>query len=407
MAENQNDPPLAGKAKPSSLTEFEIKALKLQKEGKNEEVQKEIQAKKLVKEVPKEEPKQAVASTEDMRLYENIVQKVNNPIPLDQVPPKYRAQIEEGMALLKSIVEDKKLLEELKKAHDEAFKDKPAEQVLRAPILPDDLLPEVRLKESGDVSKIEAPIKEPAKEVKIEEKAEERPKTKEEKITFINDINSPAVENMRPSPMKTEEPKQKQTIEIDNDLAKLPDMQLLDACPHCGWDLKKHDPTEVSDEDKYDFVQSVLGNIRFKKRYELLGGKYVVVFRALTSKESDMAFRQIVIDGQRDLKNMAAGGQDFYWRNLQAYRMTMSLESITSESYGTMEIPTLDSADLKGMEGKDVQSKMPAFLEYVLDTFLPMDSVRAIVGHAYFEFQSVCDKLQVMAESPNFWKAIE
>ena len=43
MAENEKDPPLADKPKVSSLTDFEIRALKLQKEGKGEEVQKEIE----------------------------------------------------------------------------------------------------------------------------------------------------------------------------------------------------------------------------------------------------------------------------------------------------------------------------------------------------------------------------
>jgi hypothetical protein len=131
------------------------------------------------------------------------------------------------------------------------------------------------------------------------------------------------------------------------------------------------------------------------------------VFRALTSKESDMAFRQIVLDGQTDFQNRAIAGTDFYWRNLQAYRMTLSLESITSEDYGMLEVPTITEAVIPDFNGKDLQSKMVPYLNYVLDTFLPLESTRAVIGHAYFEFQALCDKLQVMAEAPNFWKAIE
>jgi hypothetical protein len=119
-----------------------------------------------------------------------------------------------------------------------------------------------------------------------------------------------------------------------------------------------------------------------------------------------MAFRQIVLDGQKDFQDRALAGTDFYWRNLQAYRMVMSLESITSVEYGTLEIPTLAEAELDGVSGKDAQARLIPFLNYVLDTFLPLESTRSVIGHAYFEFQSLCDKLQVMAESPNFWKAI-
>ena len=42
MSDKEKDPPLAGKPKPSSLTDFELKALNLQKEGKIDELNKEI-----------------------------------------------------------------------------------------------------------------------------------------------------------------------------------------------------------------------------------------------------------------------------------------------------------------------------------------------------------------------------
>lgn len=410
MADKENDPPLAGKPKVSSLTDFELRALKLQKEGKDNEVQKEIEAKKLIKEQPKEDDKSASsgASTEDLKLYESIVHKVNNPIPLDQVPPKYRAQIEEGLAVLKSIVDDKETLKQLKKAHDEAFKKVEEKAVIKQPVLPEELRIEKKVEpvKSGDVSKVEEPKK-------LEEKAATpaAPKLNEptkDKLMFINDIQSPAAEMLRPKmPETVKEPEQQQPEPIVQEESKSEQFTLLDTCPHCGWDLKKHDPTEVSDDDRKDFVQSILGNIRFRKVYNLFNGKYKLVFRALTSKESDLAFRQIVLDGQRDLNDKAIGGSDFYWRNLQAYRMAMSLESITSESFGTMEVPTLDAAEIEAAYGKDLQTKLPMYLNYVLETFLPLESTRSVIGHSYFEFQALCDKLQVMAESPNFWTAIE
>ena len=407
MAENEKDPPLADKPKVSSLTDFEIKALKLQKEGKGDEVQKEIESKGLIKAKPEEniEAKEA-ASNEDMRAYESIVQTVNNPISMDQVPAKYRPQIEEGLALLKTIVEDKEKLDELRKIHNEAFKKVEEKDTIKKPVLPPELIIDQKIEEkSGDVStsslpKSPDPLPEAPREVKS---------TEGDRLMFINDLDSAAKDAVKPrEEVRYEQPQQSQVYEPMPNPSDEPKqtISLIDNCPHCGWDLKKTDLTEPTEDDKYDFVQSILGNIRFKKSYDMFNGKYKVVFRALTSKESDMAFRQIVLDGQKDFQDRAIAGTDFYWRNLQAYRMVMSLESITSSEYGTLDVPTISDAQLEGTAGKDLQAKLIPFLNYVLDTFLPLESTRSVIGHAYFEFQALCDKLQVMAESPNFWKAI-
>ena len=86
--------------------------------------------------------------------------------------------------------------------------------------------------------------------------------------------------------------------------------------------------------------------------------------------------------------------------------MVMSLESVESVSYGKVEIPSLADATIEDQSFKNLQEKLIPFLNYVLDNHLPTEGIRAVIGHAYFEFQSLCDKLQVMAESSNFWRAI-
>ena len=423
MSTSENDPPLADKPKLSSLTEFEVRALKLQKEGKDSEVQEEISSRGLQKEQPEEPPPSGVATGEDLRLYNNILATVNNPISLDKVPPKQRAQIEEGIIFLKELIEDKETLNALRASHEAAFKAN-TERIseFKAPVLPPELTPNKKkpIKESGDVSTIkEGPIGsvgptgaqgEPGEPYYVDPKVPNNtvpssPSKTKDSMEFINDIQSAKLDYMKPKPYKEPEP-QFDVPAPEPSREPLQQFSLIDNCPHCGWDLKKSDLTEVSEEDKYDFVQSILGAIRFKKAYDMFNGQWKVTFRALTSKESDLAFRQIVIDGQTDFNGRALGGTDFYWRNLQAYRMAMSLESIHSETYGTLEIPMLADAQIEDFTGKDLQSKLVPFLNHVLDTYLPLESTRAVIGHAYYEFQALCDKLQVMAEQPNFWKAI-
>ena len=405
MSKNEKDPPLADKPKLSSLTDFEIKALKLQKEGKLDELQQEIEA---VSGKPVDEAEVASsrdpekASVEDMRVYENLVQKVRNPVSLDKVPPRIRKEIEEGLALLKEIVNDKEKFEKYREMHNSAFKkQKEKDNPFKPPVLPDELKSansELKNKPIGDVSTKKV---EPAKTTPSPKKEE----TVEEKISFINDINTDAASAYKPA-IETEDEKQEMNYKEPAPENNRPTLDLITNCQHCGWDLKKNDLVTVTEDDKQDFVQSILGGIRFKKMYSLFDDKYKITFRALTSKESDMAYRQIVIDGQKDFQVRTLGGTDFYWRNLQAYRMVMSLESIESVQYGRIEVPTIEEADIDGVAGKHLQDKMVPFLNYILDTYLPLESTRSVVGHAYFEFQSLCDKLQVMAESPTFWKAI-
>ena len=408
MSDKEKDPPLADKPKPSSLTDFELKALNLQKEGKIDELNKEIA--NYTKEAPEALPEEVAVSEMDMQAYENILRQTSQPVDISSIPIKQRREIEEGFALLKRITEDKELVKELWAAHNEATKmatDK--SNALRAPILPEGFKPIIR----EETPKLETTQAQPVSgDVSTKPEAQtSAPNVEQDEgggLRFINDINSPAAEAARPSPQPTEpEPPKYIPYTTTQSYADPKPINLLPNCQHCGWDLKKDDLTEASDGDKEDFVQSILGGTRFKKIYSMFKNKYKITFRALTSKESDIAYRQIVIDGQRDYKTKILGGTDFYWRNLQAYRMAMSLESIESVTYGKIEVPTLEDAEIEGTSNKQIQDKLVPFLNYVLDSFIPLESTRSIVGHAYFEFQSLCDKLQVMAEAPNFWNGIE
>jgi hypothetical protein len=175
-------------------------------------------------------------------------------------------------------------------------------------------------------------------------------------------------------------------------------------CPHCGFDLKKQDDTPITDLDKLNFVQSVLGGQRFRQERLLFGGQLKLVFRSLTSREVDMAFRQIVVDAQSDLKNRLVNDTPFYWRNLMTYRMIMSIEKIESDVNGTIEVPPIE--EIESDPPKFPDTKLVEVFDAVIEQVCPTEQLRSIIGHAYNEFQAVCDKLQVMAENPDFWKAI-
>lgn len=58
-------------------------------------------------------------------------------------------------------------------------------------------------------------------------------------------------------------------------------------CPHCGWDTKNENVREPSDEDRLEFIESVLGERRFRKAVPLVGGNIVATFRTVTVPEED------------------------------------------------------------------------------------------------------------------------
>lgn len=178
------------------------------------------------------------------------------------------------------------------------------------------------------------------------------------------------------------------------------------ACPHCGFDLKKDDPTEVTSDDKLAFVQAVLGQGRFRKTYDLLGGRLKVTFRSLLVSESNMAFRQVLVDAQADLKNRMVSDTPFYWRNLTTYRTILALESVDSDSTGVVEIPAIGDIEVDADAFAFPDTKLVAVHDRIVEMAMPTEHLQSIVGHCYNEFQALCDKLTVMAEDPNFYKAI-
>ena len=64
--------------------------------------------------------------------------------------------------------------------------------------------------------------------------------------------------------------------EVDEDITGLE----LHQCPKCGWNLDNSPEPEVTDEDKNEFIRSILGERRFCKEYEFFDGRVKVNLRS-------------------------------------------------------------------------------------------------------------------------------
>ena len=223
-----------------------------------------------------------------------------------------------------------------------------------------------------------------------------------EGLTIVNDLSSSIGGSAQEAQPAQPGPESIPTTEDQAGAA--PELQ---NCPHCNWNLNLKDDLPVSDQDKLNYMISVEGGQRFRKTLSLLNGRLVVTFRSLTSRESDMATRQIVVDGQKDLKDQLADSTDTYWRNLMTYRLVMGIESLWSRETGQLEVDEIGNMQIDPADMPFPNTRLNVALPAVTEAVMPTETLRRILGSAYHRFQLLVEKLEVMAPDPNFWPAIE
>jgi len=205
--------------------------------------------------------------------------------------------------------------------------------------------------------------------------------------------------------VKAEEPEKKeykQPEPVASTDSGLFNKDVIVKCPHCGWDASKGELTEVTEQDKTDFVQSIIGGIRFKKVYSLYGGRLKITFRTLTTAESDMAYKQLLVDAQNDLQSKILGDTSFYWRTLMAYRAVIAVEKVES-SDNIIEIPPIDEIEVDADSYSRPNTKLYALFDDLVSQIMPSEMLRNSISHIYTEFQALVEKMQAMAESKDFW----
>jgi hypothetical protein len=168
-------------------------------------------------------------------------------------------------------------------------------------------------------------------------------------------------------------------------------------CIHCGWPVGTTDPTDPTSADKQNFVVALLGQKRFTKTFELLGGKLRVVFRTLTVKENDEVIKQLV----KDWNDNKISGPAHSVAEAMKYQMVLGLDSVEA-AVGLVSLPEYDDYEaLPEVNG----TILPSVVEYVYETALTAEPLRRIVARAYGHFIDTVTKLEGMAESPDFWQA--
>lgn len=170
-------------------------------------------------------------------------------------------------------------------------------------------------------------------------------------------------------------------------------------CSHCGWPSNVEDVTATT-EDKYNFIQSVLGQIRFKKTYRLLDDRLRVTFRSITSFEADLIFRQLSLE----LKNGKLETTTQYYENMLTYNLICSLDKIESDQTGVIECPEIK--DYK-VDVNNENTCLVSIAPIVLETALPINSTRRSIIVQMARFTRLLEHLEARIDDEGFWKATE
>lgn len=182
-----------------------------------------------------------------------------------------------------------------------------------------------------------------------------------------------------------------------------PSQRSMEQCPRCSWLLSQPDTVEVSQEDKYAYVQSILGGKRFMKKIPLMGGQAEVTFRSLTSHESDMSYIQYALDAREDVEQGRTKPISEYWNNLYGYQLAMSLHSIRCAD--EVMVPEIGQCQLDEALLTGSHTRLRAYYKLLMDDVLVIDSLRKMVSLAFQHFTAVLSKLEAKAEDPDFWQA--
>lgn len=162
-------------------------------------------------------------------------------------------------------------------------------------------------------------------------------------------------------------------------------------CPRCGWDQDVDAAVQPTEADKVEFLESVLGERRFTKRIELLGGKMKATFRNVLIEEEDEItdFINSRIDSGK-IRN-EQDWQLWYTR----CRLVVMLDKI---DFGDKE---KEFDPLSAFSPEESKPRLQVMLDTVPKKW-PL-AIHALLVQAMQEFDQVYGTLMSKAYDENFW----
>jgi hypothetical protein len=156
-------------------------------------------------------------------------------------------------------------------------------------------------------------------------------------------------------------------------------------CPRCRWDTREV-PVPVGEEDKKEYIRSILGDSCFSKEYSIFGGEFKIKFTDLISTEADNLVR--VLTNITDDPLFLA----------KAIKIKI-IFGLVSFSRGTTD--TIPDRDRLLDENLDVADYLKIYNELVGE--LP-ETLCGMMAKLYNDFTNLIISLAESAFDENFWK---
>jgi len=242
----------------------------------------------------------------------------------------------------------------------------------------------------------QAPPQEPAPVTPV---AEEHPHV-------FSEFTEPA-EDVPPPPMVEEEA----APDLDNKKTTLTNI-----CPQCGWDQELPVLVEPTQADKQVFLQSILGQKVFVKKYLVLGGNLEIDFRGLTLAEIDSCYTA----AGAALKAQTLATNTDYYEYINRLRMGLQFTGLASgnktlfhrlpDGLNRVSNPTAtlfwdDFLREKGLLNTEA-NLVDQVYDYTTNNVLPTEHLQRIVTTKCAEFNRLVGRLEVAINDENFWKEI-
>ena len=202
---------------------------------------------------------------------------------------------------------------------------------------------------------------------------------------------------------KEEQPPPQEETPPPDDLGGIGPMAILPFCPRCGWNMQQKFDVDVSEQDKEDFLATLLGGNRFTRDYEIAGGKMVVRLRSLLADENFLIQRQLLLD-----QNAGEILSEAEWfLRLAEYRMACSLEAVLDSAGKPVVLnPVLADVKFTPPPENPNQTALPAARQFVNTKALAHEVTRRLIAAHLRRFQRLVEALEAMALEPSFWNGI-
>jgi len=183
---------------------------------------------------------------------------------------------------------------------------------------------------------------------------------------------------------------------------------MLQECPHCGWDLSAPAIPEPSYGEKQAFLQSILGQKPFLKDYVLLGGAVRARFRTLTTPEIDTVFKQVLWERQQ---GMIATVED-YWEKINRYRLYLQLSRLEGKQPegflhdlpdGYTREANPGAVSFWKFECPPEQTGLPLIENWLIANVLRTESLQRVINNQCSQFNRLVARLEALVDNSDFW----